>query len=456
MLASIFPLISAVVFLSFAIAVVLSDTRASIKWIFALLCLSTFWWQFSWFILFNTQDMETAALLAKVGHIGILFLPVWLYHLNLLITGTQGIISRVVLYTSYAISLGALGILLTTDYIIQGVHDFSWGFYPAAGILHPFFIALVVTLMLCSVRILWNTYRDTTSVVKQQQIKYFFYAIISYNIAAVDFVTNYGVDMYPVGFVAIILFIFLIWQGISQHYLLNISQYFKYIFSYIFVFVYAWLAVEIYTVAMSRVEHLSSTSLDELARLFAIAVLVGGAVVIYNYSQTLIEYALGDYRDPNRLLIKIHEEITGCLSRDELLHTMSQILSFIFPVDHAYVLAEEDETTVIPGKQSTQDHPLGMESLKGFAGKDQNLPQELVTTSTLKYFALNQGTQEQVLEEMRRNAIGLIAPMYNDDEFVGNLILGEKPYQESYTEEEKRFIERITPLFTKKLISLDT
>ncbi|MFW0871208.1 MAG: histidine kinase N-terminal 7TM domain-containing protein [Patescibacteria group bacterium] len=459
MLASIFPLVSSIIFLSFAAAVFLSDTRARVKYIFVTLCLATFWWQFSWFILFNTHDAELALLISKIGYIGVLFLPVLLYQFILIITDNRSTFGRIILYVSYTISTIFLILLLTSDAIISGVSDFSWGFYPKAGSFHPALILLTFILMVSGLLVLWKRYRETRSFEKQQQIRFLLYAIILYNLSSIDFIANYEVNIYPISFIALGFFIFLIWQGISHHYLLKISNHFKYILSYIFVFIYMWIATELYIFLFKIIGVLRLSPLDELSRLFVTAILAGVGIIIYHFSTKFIEQALYKYRNPNRLLIKIHEEIIDCESKKELLETMSQILDFVFSVDHAYVLVKNDADTkdnieIITSQHSSKKHPLGIGSLKDFAGTKHNLPQELITIDNLKYFALLEGTQEKIIEEMKINCIAVIAPMYYEENFIGNLILGEKPYQERYTEEEKRFIERIVPLFAKKLATL--
>ena len=456
MFVSIFPLVSAMIFLTFAVAVFLSDTRPTSKKIFTTLCLATFWWQFSWFILFNTIEPGTAAVMAKIGHVGILFLPLGLYHLTINITRRYRTFERITLYAGYGIYALGLATLFLTNTVITGVYEYSWGYYPAAGVLHPLLVAVVVIYMLLSVRVLYYARKQMASSIKKQQITYFLWAILFYNLAAVDFLTNYGVAVYPVGFIFIIIFITLVWRSISHHYLLNISQYFNVIASYIFVFLYTWIIFELFMGVYTQSNGIALDQNDALFHLLGIAIFVGLGVGVYHISQKVIHSALGEYRNPNRLLIKVHEEIISTSNREELFQVISQILTYVFPTDHAYVLHKDSQKAeVVPGENSNKSHPLNIKALPLFPDSSHTLLQETVTPDTIQYFALPQGEQEQILEKLQSNCIGLIAPIMHNETYYGRLVLGEKPYREPFSQTETQFIGRITPIIGQQLARLE-
>lgn len=444
------------IFLTFAVAVFLSDTRPSSKKVFTTLALATFWWQFSWFVLFNTLDAETASFVAKIGHIGILFLPLGLYHLTINITRREQLFEKVTLAAGYVLYAAGVVTLFTTSMIVDGVYEYSWGFYPQAGALHPLLVAVVVVYMLLSVRVLLVSRNAMASSVKKQQITYFLWAILFYNLAAVDFATNYGLGLYPIGFVFLIIFISLVWRSISHHYLMNISQYFNVIASYIFVFIYAWLIFETFMRAYTQNNDIVLDQGDAIFHIFGIAVFVAVGVVMYQLSHKVIQSTLGEYRDPNRLLVKVHEEIIESKSKDELFEVISQILSYVFPTDHAYVIHQsKGEPEVIPGEDSSKTHPLNVKALPLFPDSNHALVRETITPDTIKYFALPQGEQEQILDRLRSNCIGLVTPITHNDEYYGRLVFGEKPYREPFSDTEKQFIERIAPIIGQQLARLE-
>jgi len=72
---SIPPLISSIIFLLLGLLVYFRGGRSKVSRSFFFLCLFTFWWQFSWFILFNLQNASIAEVLVRVGYLGIILIP---------------------------------------------------------------------------------------------------------------------------------------------------------------------------------------------------------------------------------------------------------------------------------------------------------------------------------------------------------------------------------------------
>ena len=69
------PLFCSLLALSLGLFVYSHNRKSNINISFALLCLCTFGWQFSWFILFNITRQEFALYLVKIGYLWIIFIP---------------------------------------------------------------------------------------------------------------------------------------------------------------------------------------------------------------------------------------------------------------------------------------------------------------------------------------------------------------------------------------------
>ena len=77
---SIPPLFVSVYFIVMGIFVLLRNLKSKVNITFFFFCFGIFWWQFSWFILFNTHNDYIASILVKIGYSGITFLGVLLLH----------------------------------------------------------------------------------------------------------------------------------------------------------------------------------------------------------------------------------------------------------------------------------------------------------------------------------------------------------------------------------------
>ena len=156
------PLISSILFFALGVYVVFNNPKLVSNIFFALICLATFWWQFSWFFLFNATSPEWAGFLVKMGYVGIIFIPVFFFHFFIIFLESINKIDRFLLVTSY-IATFFLGIaLFFTNYFIDGFYKFYWGFYPKAGILHPIYLILLAVLAFRAVYLFLYGFKKNT------------------------------------------------------------------------------------------------------------------------------------------------------------------------------------------------------------------------------------------------------------------------------------------------------
>lgn len=210
--ASLIPLITCTAILT--VLLVFTPTRLNIKVFQAFVVLSalTIWWHGSWVALFRAGSESAATRIAVFGHMGILFLPVAYRNLY---KGILGITRREpLLYVIYGLLLVAL---LSTNWIVDGVHRYSWGYYPKAGILHPVYLGLVTWVVLASLADSLQVLRVERDPERRRAIITGILGCVVFSLGAVDFLLNYRlVSFYPPGFVASILFILINAVGIMQ------------------------------------------------------------------------------------------------------------------------------------------------------------------------------------------------------------------------------------------------
>ena len=214
---SLLPAIVSLLFLSYGAYVLRSRGVSRISLTFFMLCITTFCWQFSWAVLFRIRDPNAALAVAKLGYLLILFLPTTLYHFIAELTAQRG--DRRWVELSYVIA-GLLGVvLLSSDWIVAGLHHYFFGFYPKAGVLHP--LHLLQTAIVVG-RGLWLLYRRQQLAVSTEKtrLRYCLVSLFIYFFAAVDYLCNYGVQFYPPGVLFVAASLGLIAQAMVRHNLL--------------------------------------------------------------------------------------------------------------------------------------------------------------------------------------------------------------------------------------------
>ena len=255
---SIPPILSSILFLVLGGFVFSQNRKSNINFTFLLICITTFWWQYSWFFLFNTQDKELAEILVKMGHVGIILLPVTILHFVLAFLKKTDRFNRIVLYLSYSVAALFEISLFTSDYLIDGYYEYFWGFYPKANFLHPFFLVFTTLLLIRIVYMLLGSLKkEANGSPRRFQMEYILISIIFYAFASSDFVVNYGFEFYPIGFIPILLFLGTIAYAIARYHLMDI----RIVLTELLVIVIAFvLFVQIFT-ATTTFEYIWKTVL---------------------------------------------------------------------------------------------------------------------------------------------------------------------------------------------------
>lgn len=197
---SILPALVSILFLGFGFYAVASRGVNRISGSFFVLCLTTFFWQSTWAVLFQTESQIFAQFLVKFGYVFILFLPTSLYHFLTEISGRHG--ERRYVYFSYALSAILAVFLLGSDLVVSGYYRYFWGYYPKAGMLHP--VHLLQTLFVVS-RGLYITYltQKNASDDLQMRLRLCLAGTLICIFAPVDYLCNYGFEFYPPGVIFI-------------------------------------------------------------------------------------------------------------------------------------------------------------------------------------------------------------------------------------------------------------
>lgn len=198
---SIPPLVSSILF--FTLGLISLKRKNKINLTFALMCLTTVWWQGCWTVLFNIKDPRIASILVKIGYSGIIFIPITFYHFTIEFLDRPE--EKRLVWLSYILGMGFLLSLWTTNLFIRGYYTYFWGFYPKASpILHPVYLVMLSIQALRILHLLFISLKGKgVNPIKRNQIRFMFWAVFFYSFASADFLDNYGLEFYPLGVIAI-------------------------------------------------------------------------------------------------------------------------------------------------------------------------------------------------------------------------------------------------------------
>lgn len=264
---SIPPLASAMLFLLLGVFIFLSNRKSKLNLTFFLICLSTFWWQFSWFLLFNVKSDQLADLLVRVGYVGIIFIPVFFYHFFILFLDNKSKFDKIALLLAYILSIIFEFSLFLTNYFVNGFYKYYFGFYPMVNILHLIYLLLLTYIFFRIIIILYSYLKNIKNdKIKSQQVKYLLPSMILYGLASLDFASNYGFELYPFGFVFIVIFSLIIAYSIIKLQLLDVKAIATEIFA---VFLTVVSFIEIFSVS-STIDLIYRLTIFIVTLIFAI------------------------------------------------------------------------------------------------------------------------------------------------------------------------------------------
>ncbi|MHA6896484.1 ATP-binding protein [Ralstonia pseudosolanacearum] len=197
---ALLPAFVSSLFLFYGIHVLITRGRTRAGLAFFGLTVLTCLWQGLWAFLFEAPDAATARVLARLGWVAILPLPTVLYHFVIEVAERPD--DHRWLIASYALAAVLVVLLLGSDLVIDGVRQFSFGFYPKAGPLEAVHIAQTTALVLRSLRLLHAGQRHAAAE-KRRRLQLCLCGVALYALSAADYAVNYGLAPYPPGVVFI-------------------------------------------------------------------------------------------------------------------------------------------------------------------------------------------------------------------------------------------------------------
>jgi len=187
---------------------------------FLLLTITTAVWQAGVALTLSSNDPNTAFMWSTLTYVGPIFIPVALLHFIANLLGKSDLVKKIkYIYLFVAVLFIPM---LKLNFLLKGVNHYSWGFWYKPTIFHPFFILYYYVLFFVSIFILFSAFKSATAQ-RKQQIKYLLLSFLIASGGGIDFVADFGFNVYPIGFLFVIICLSIIAYAILQHHLMDIN-----------------------------------------------------------------------------------------------------------------------------------------------------------------------------------------------------------------------------------------
>jgi signal transduction histidine kinase len=381
-----------------------------------------------------------AALLVKVGYTGIIFIPFTFYHFVISFLGIKEEKRHVILF--YVLGFAFIAALWKTDYFISGYYKYFWGYYPRAGFIHLLFLFyLFFSASRGFIFLIQSKSAASLSPNIRNQLKYSFLGFIIYAVSSIDFLTNYGTAIYPLGFIPVILSLVIFAYTIVRYRLMDITV----------AVTRTGIFIAVYTLVLGLPFALAGWLRPWLLDLFGtnwwmsplilMAALATAGPFIYIYFERRAEKRL--LKEQHRYQETLKQASVGMTRiRDlkRLLDLITHIVTRTVRISYAaiylhnrhsdeYVLQVMRDKGRMPVPTLPPEYPL----IAWITAKREPLVYEEIKR-------LAQDTDNPAYrhleENMRELTASVIIPSSLEDKFIGFIVLGDKISGQIYTPED--------------------
>ncbi len=450
------PLFSATIIFSLGLWIFLQKPRSVTNLTLWLLSLSCSVWQFSFFMIYSEPNSKATLFWTQVMYVGIIYIPAFVTHFvwNFLkLTG-----SRLQTTTPYLLSTGFL-LLLPTPYFLNGQHTYYWGNYPKAGPLFLLFLVYFYSSAALSLRRLYDGYKSRERVNPNEgvRIKYVFFSFLTGFAASIDFIQTYKVELYPIGFIFITLWIFLVSFATAKYQVLEIpltlpkNTIFWYVrqFAIILIFYFAIVAI---IWSFTGTKHFVLTAIL-LASFSIFSELV--LPLQKNMERAIGQTFFKQRNDALKTLTTFSHDLVAILDLNDLntrfLHTLSRALGvsalslFIFEKEKDLFSLAASHGMVADSIQDQTFSPQHVLPNYFHTHSSILIREELENIQHLQ-------NQQELFQALNLLEAELCLPLINKDRLVGFCNLGPRTSREMYSEEE---LSLLTALAQNAALALD-
>lgn len=210
------PFLTGLFLLALGISTFRGERGSTASLIFFLLTLSGLVWLWSYAGVYSARYPGTALLWAKIEHLGVVFIPSLLFFFTAVVLKRDRELKRWIFFNFFCSCLFSFSLFFTT-WFIPGVNSFFWGFYASYGPLSFAFLCFFFLLMAWSLKLYWKDYKKAVLEHHKRRARFLLIAFAVAHVGAVDYLAAFGFNVYPFGYIPIIVFIIMVRRVITMY-----------------------------------------------------------------------------------------------------------------------------------------------------------------------------------------------------------------------------------------------
>ncbi|MFA4833690.1 MAG: ATP-binding protein [Patescibacteria group bacterium] len=432
----ILPLISAIFVFILGLLVFSKNKKSRVNFTFFLHSLAITVWLFATFMMFiSREDREAAIFWDRFVYIGVVFIPVFMYHFGLAFTKKK---PDFLLYFGYFLSFAFL-ILSRTQYFVNDIFSYQWGVHTKAQIFHHIFLIYFVGYVIIWFVKTFKFYNGLQSAFLKQQTKYVFIGfLLLFSIGPLAYLPAYGIGIYPFAYVSGVIFTIILAYAIVVHRLMDIKlvmrRYSVYLVSLSSIIILATIVKYVLIIYFVEVSFWADFII------LILAILAFPAIKDYFY-RLGNKYFFSSLYDSREVIAGISDKLRTTLEArriyDFIYESLNNALHF-----KAFGILGYSEKEGCYSEQYNKGFTLGdqkkflenKELHRMFIGKN-----EAIVVEEIKRSYYNQETKATVdlLESLK---VDILVPLNVKDKTIGLIALGPKESGDMYNDEDLKVL----------------
>ncbi len=409
-----------------------------------------FWFGFSiflWLLFFGLacffQSVELKLYLFKVGYIGIVFIPV---AFNIFVLKFLNKRNPLLVGISFVLAIAFIVLNSSGNLFINGVYKYNWGYYPKAAFpchfLFLFFFLSLFTYAIVKLGIYSFISKENISALQRAKIKYIFLGCLFGVMGVIDYFPNYGINVYPFGFIFMIAYPLILVYAIVKYRLLDISLVFTR--TGIFIFVYSFVLGLPFAMGLGWKQYLISWLAEWwwLAPLISSTILATAGPFIYLFIQNKAENRLlKDQKRYQATLKQASSGMTRIKDLKKLLNLIVYILSRTINLEHAciylYDFNKGDYLLKAARGKSLNSFNVIVKKHSNFIRYVEKVKVPIVYEE-IKQKMQDYGGQEykEVEEALRDLQAEVVVPIFTEKKLIAMGVLGKKKSRDMYSQDD--------------------
>jgi PAS domain S-box-containing protein len=214
--------VAAAVSFFMGILILVHERASRVSFLFFLSTLAISIWLFCFSWMYSANEPRVAFWWAKAAYLGVPFIGSAVYHFTTVaLQSDRGFRRLIRLNWEIAVlfSLLALG----SDYLIEGLFRYPWGYYPKYGWLGIPFLLFFFTVMVANFQQYWLEYHKAADPVRKKRIGWLMLSFMIAYLGSIDYVAKFGVPVYPFGFILILAFLAIVASVVLRYHLIDLT-----------------------------------------------------------------------------------------------------------------------------------------------------------------------------------------------------------------------------------------